>query len=42
MQAKIKFARKRVFDYIQTLQEKTRQERKQIYEMIKQIDNQIN
>lgn len=31
MQSKIQFARKRVFDYIQTLREKTRQERKQIY-----------
>ena len=42
MQSKIKLAQKRVFDYIQTLQQKTREERKQIYDMIKQIDDQIN
>ena len=42
MQSKLQFSKKRVFDYIQTLQKKSLGERKTIYQMIKQIDGQMD
>ena len=38
MKAKIQFAKKRLFDHIQTLQQKNLQQRREIYEIIKQSD----
>ena len=42
MQSKLQFSKKRVFDYIQTLQQKSLEDRKSIYQMIKQIDSQMD